>query len=344
MKSKYLFFTISVLVALSACKKEKKLVPPDEPYVRPAPPSTPYVPDNSFKIIAYYSGTRALDSIEDAKFKMITHLNYAFLYPNNDGTLKPLEQPLRFYEVVEKAKANGVKVAASLAGPEAVYASIAVSAALRTKLVNNVLNFVLENNLDGIDMDWEYPRANKTQDITFSLLMSELADSLHKWHKHLSAAVTAGVYAGAVRDGVTAEAIGKIDFLNLMVYDGLAWDVNEPRQHSSFNMAETSLDIWQNLKGLPKEKTILGAPAYGKNPSNGVLTYRELMNLGADPKEDSLLVEGVPYYYNGRELMKQKALLAKDRANGMMIWELYQDINGPNSLIKAINDAVGRPY
>lgn len=344
MKLKYLLYSITVVTAFSACKKDKLIVPDDEPYIRPAPPANPYEPDNSFKIIAYYSGSRTLDSIDDAKFKMITHLNYAFLYPNNDGTLKPLEQAARFYEVVDKAKANGVKVAASLAGPEAVYATIAVNAAVRTKLISNIVDFVLQNNLDGVDMDWEYPRANKSQDLTFALLMSELADSLHKWHKYLSAAVTPAVYSGAVRDGVTAEAISKIDFLNIMVYDGLNWDVNDPLQHSSYAMAETSLDIWQNIKGLPKAKTVLGIPAYGKNQSNVAMFYRDLINAGANPASDSYEIEGVAYHYNGIQLVKQKALLAKDRANGVMIWEFYQDANGPNSLIKAINDALGRSY
>lgn len=98
------------------------------------------------------------------------------------------------------------------------------------------------------------------------------------------------------------------------------------------------------MKGIPKEKAILGFPAYGKQSSNESLVYRDLLARGADPVKNSFSVDGVMYYYNGTDLIKQKALLAKSRANGMMIWELYQDANGANSLLKAANDALARPY
>lgn len=343
MNTKQYIYTLLSLFLVS-CSKDIKIVPDDGPFLRPTAPSGPYVPDNSFKIIAYYSGTRSLDSIDAIKFKMITHVNYAFLYPNADGTLKPLDQPERFYALRKIAKDNGIKMAAALAGPEAVYAGIATNEVLRRKLIRNIMNFAIENELDGIDMDWEYPRSNKSQDITFELLMSELADSLHHWHKFLSAAVTPAVYVGGVRDGINAAVINKVDFLNIMVYDGATWDADEPRQHSSYKMAETSLDIWLNAKGLPKEKTILGVPAYGKNTANAAIPYRDLIAYGASPTVDSFKVENSAYYFNGVDLMKKKALLAKSSANGIMMWEFYQDANGQYSLMKAINDALGRKY
>eukprot|EP01132_Coremiostelium_polycephalum_P019651 gene19651-23369_t len=332
------------LLILQACNKKVNWVPDDPPKVQRQAPAGAYVPDNSFKIVTYFSASREPDSVATEKYKMMTHLNYAFLYPNADGSLQALTQPARFKTVIKRAKENGVKTAIALAGPEATYTILAASPGSRTRLVKNVLQFVLDNELDGVDMDWEYPRANNGNLVTYEALMVEMADSLHKWHKYLSAAITPAVYAGTVRDGISAKTIAVTDFFNIMVYDGIGWDSTSPGQHASYKMAEASLDVWLQTKGMPKEKAILGFPAYGKESGNAAIAYRDLLRRGADPKSDVFTVSGLLYYYNGTEMVKNKALLAKARANGMMMWELYQDANGGNSLLKTANDALGRKY
>ena len=49
-------------------------------------------------------------------------------------------------------------------------------------------------------------------------------------------------------------------------------------------------------------------------------------------------------YYNGQYTVKRKAKLAKDIANGVMLWEKWQDAADGNSLLKAACDTVGRSY
>ena len=336
-----LYLIAIALFALQSCKKSKNNPVEEPPVVKPP---VPYVPDKSFKIVAYFYYGRDPESVEMAKYKMMTHLNYAFLYPNADGSLQALPQPTRFQTVMTRARQNGVKTAISLSGPDATYLALAANASTRTVFVKNVLKFAVDNNLDGIDMDWEYPRSSNGSSLTYEALMTELADSLHRRNKFLSAAITAGVYAGAVRDGITASTIAVTDFFNIMVYDGIGWDKDDPGQHSTYKMAETSLDIWINTKGIPKDKAILGFPAYGKETGNNSLTYRDLLDKGASPTANSFNVNGLIYYYNGTDLVKQKALLAKNRANGLMVWELYQDANGAHSLLKAANDGLSRQY
>ncbi len=342
---KQIFYSVMlVLFALQGCNKDVKWVPDDAPITPGIPPKGEYKPDNNFKIVAYFSASRDPDEVEAVKYKMITHLNYAFLYPNKDGSLQALAKPERFNTVMERAKEKGVKRAISLSGTESVYDALAANPGSRTRLVKNVLQFVLDHDLDGVDMDWEYPRSDRSTNITYEALMVELADSLHHWHKYLSAAITPAVYTGSVRDGITAKTIAHTDFFNIMVYDGINWDVNDPGQHATYRMAEESLNVWLQTKGMPKEKAILGFPAYGKEKGNTAMTFRDLINRGADPALDSFLADGVMYYYNGTATVKRKALLAKERANGMMMWELYQDTNGEHSLLKAANDALGRKH
>ena len=44
------------------------------------------------------------------------------------------------------------------------------------------------------------------------------------------------------------------------------------------------------------------------------------------------------------EARGKKAMLAKQQANGVMLWEKWQDAMDNNSLLKAVCDTVGRTY
>jgi chitinase len=340
MKKIHLLIGISTMLIISSCKKNAPITDPTEPPV----PVTPYVPDNSFKIVSYFPSYRDPAGVADSKYKMITHLFYAFLNPNTDGSLATLEQPTRFASVMQKARTNGVKTGISISGTKSIFVTMAASASARNLFVKNVLVFAKTNNLDGVDLDWEYPSTSDGSADNYVLLMKELSDSLHKHHKFLSAAITPGVYAGSIRDGLKSEVFPSVDFFNIMVYDGIGWDKNEPSQHASYNMAVASLNYWLTTRGMPKEKAVLGIPAYGKNASNAAKAYRDFVTAGADVTLDNAAIDGVQYYFNGTITTRKKAKLAIDVANGIMFWEFYHDDNSDKSIIRAANDELGRNY
>jgi chitinase len=339
---KILLCLISLLV-FAGCKKSPKLTSNSAPI--PQTPPVSYVPDNSFKVVAYFPSYQDPAGVADAKYKMITHLFYAFLNPNADGSLATLSQQARFTTVINKARSNGVKVGISVSGTSSIFAQMASNSVSRTAFVNNVVNFVVNNNLDGLDMDWEYPSSSSGTDITYVSLMTELSAALHSKNKFLSAAITPGVYAGSIRDGMKAAVFPLVDFFNIMVYDGAGWDKADPFQHSTYQMAVSSLNYWLNTRGMPKEKAVLGNPSYGRNEAGtSSMSYRNILAGGGKAEKDSATVNGQRYYYNGVETIRQKAALAKSNANGVMFWEFYFDSNDNSSLLKATNDAIGRAY
>jgi GH18 family chitinase len=185
--------------------------------------------------------------------------------------------------------------------------------------------------------------------------MKELGDSCHVDAKYyLSAAITAGKYAGAYRDAITAELLqgDKVDFYNIMAYDDFS--TTAPfRHHSDMNLAQTSLNYWINTRGMPKKRAILGLPVYGRpsgiTQTNTTLTYSAILTQGGSPLSDSATVSvtGFPnytIYYNGQPTVKKKTMLAKSMANGIMWWEKGQDANDATSLLKAACDTLGRLY
>lgn len=286
-------------------------------------------------------------TVDINKYKMITHLFYAFLEVNalGDGSLNALSQPTRFDIVKQRAKAYNVKFGISIMGAESIFVSIANSATARTKFIKNVVDFAIANSLAGVDVDWEYPRTSGGSPNTmFTVLMKELSTELHKNNMFLSAAITPAVYVSTNRDGIEAEVYQYVDFFNIMQYDGAGYDSAEPLNHASLKMTNASLDVWLINKAMPKVKAVLGMPLYGKNASNGSLAYRDIEAAGANVNLNLATINGVDYGYNGIALIKQKTQIAKDRCNGIMFWEFSHDSNTANSLIKAANDQLGRAY
>ncbi|SOD19978.1 glycosyl hydrolase family 18 protein [Pedobacter xixiisoli] len=341
---KHLLYLATVLIFLASCSKKDD----------PAPmPVDSYVSDKSFKVVAYMPGYRDPALIPDAKYKMITHLFFAFLNinPTADGSVVSLTatEQSRFNVLKSKAAQNNVKFGISVMGAESIFATVAGNSATRAKFVADLVSFVKANDLAGLDMDWEYPRTTSTTDVNpnanYTLLMKELSAELHKANKFLSAAITPGVYASSNRHAIAPEVYQYVDFFNIMQYDGSGYDTSEPLNHASYKMTEASLNFWLGTKGMPKEKAILGMPIYGKSATGSSITYAAIIAASkANADVNVATVSGVAYGYNGMPTIKQKAQLAKDKCNGIMFWEFGQDTNDETSLIKAANDQLGRTY
>ena len=69
-----------------------------------------------FRVIGYVTSWSG--SLNEVDFNQLTHINYAFLLPsdNGDGSLKPLDNPAKLQQLVSMAHANNVKVLISVGG------------------------------------------------------------------------------------------------------------------------------------------------------------------------------------------------------------------------------------
>lgn len=337
------YVLLVVLLFFAACKK-------DDFEAKPiiAPP-----PDFGFKVIGYMPNYRDPATIPDVKFRMVNVVNYAFATINASG-VPVVNNPSRLPLVVSKAKANGAKVLISLNGSTANWKAMASTAAGRTNYIMAVMNIIRQYGLDGADVDWEYPTTADSTHLTYTWLMKELSDSCHYRRKYyLTAALTAGKYSGRYRDAIKDEIFTYCDWLNIMAYDDFSASVPY-RQHSPFALADTCLRYWLDVRGMPKKKCVLGLPAYGRpsgiTQTNTSLSYANILLQGGSPYSDSAVVTASGYpdpfmiYYNGQPTIKRKAAFAKQRANGVMLWEKGQDSHDSTSLLKAVCDTLGRKY
>lgn len=312
-------------------------------------------PPLGFIVAGYFPSYRNPNDCPDRMFKMCNIINYAFATLTASATID-VASPSVFSAVAAKAKANGAKVFLSINGSQPNFLLLS-DAAKRKNLVKNIMAKTRELSLNGIDMDYEYPRTTDGTDTIFTLLMKELSDSLHQGGKYyLSAAITPGRYAGSIRDGISNEVFNYIDFFNVMIYDDFSTSVPY-KHHSDMALVNYCMNYWLNTRKMPPQKFVAGIPVYGRNSGSTQIatSYKTILangvQLGPSPiyLSDSATLtktDATTYttYYNGQTSAKQKGALAKTNAGGIMFWEMGQDATDDYSIIKAVCDTIGRTY
>ena len=184
----------------------------------PTSPSEAAVLPNGFKSVGYMPSWAG--NVTTIQYNKLTHINYSFVLPNANGSLQPVDQPGKLQQLVSLGHANNVKVLIAVGGwnngNDSAFESLAANSGTRTTFVNNLVNFVNQYGLDGVDIDWEYPDPGASAN-NFTLLMQQLSTAMHSRGKLLTAAVVSGGYTA---EGVQPVVFGYVDFLNIMLYDG----------------------------------------------------------------------------------------------------------------------------
>jgi chitinase len=304
-------------------------------------------------LIGYVQDFRDPDVVDYAK---LTHVIFSFAHPTKDGgiLLNGDSALTNLRTMVAKAAKYHTKVILAVGGwfhiqggESYEYFKTAISHPVsRTKLVNGLTSLVEREHLDGIDIDFEFPRS--TEDgRNLAAFTKELSAQLHSNNKELSMAVYSKIHAeaGTVIDSVVYEPsmFQYVDHVNIMAYDG-QWDGGYNAANlSPYPFTEKSVNYWANLfdtHNLPKEKLVLGVPFYAQpeDPKIKQVSYVAIINKDpANATQDTVIMNGTTYYYNGETTMKRKTKLALDNGfGGMMMWEAGHDAKGTHSLTGTI--------
>jgi len=174
-------------------------------------------------------------------------------------------------DFVEKSKKWGVKVLPLVAneGFQAeVCRRIFENEDIRKKVIEKLLQIVLERGYDGINIDFEgiYPEDRDK----FTQFMKELYTVFKKHGKIVSidvAAKTSDVKTGWAGPYDYKELGKYTDLFIIMIYD-YHWPGGQPGPISSLDWFEKVLDY--ALQTVPKEKIVAGIPFYGYDwPASG---------------------------------------------------------------------------
>lgn len=288
---------------------------------------------NQFKIVGFYPGW-AGNCIHSFPLDLLTHINYAFAIPREDGTVFEIDQPKLVRELISFAHDKGIRVGLAVGGWS--YQDIPLEDAFvlatenedkRKTFVQSILNIVDKYGFDGVDMDWEYPKPNLSAK-QYEMFMILLKAKLQSRNKFLSASVIA--FDPTVGKGQTDYVLHLVDWINIMAYDS-----NDEGGHASITIANQSIHYWLYQRKVPNHKIVLGLPFYSRP---NYKTFCEIVDFDPDAaKLDRVIIDGVLQSYNGIETIVSKTKWAICNAGGVMIWEVTQDTyNESLSLLHAI--------
>lgn len=262
-------------------------------------------------IIAYvFTRNRALAPSEiDAR--KLTRINYAFANIENGVIVEGFASDAENFATLNSLKRDNpsLQVLASVGGWDwsGVFSDMALTKQSRSRFIESVVSFIEKYNLDGLDIDWEYPampgatnnfRPADTQNYT--LLVKELRHRFNREQKKLHRHLFISVATGASPKFLAHTEMGKVqryvDTVNLMTYDyygpgddaitghqaPLFTDPADPKQLS----ADRSVRDFE-AAGVPARKIVLGLPFYAKTWAEVSSQNHGLFQPGKKPPRSS---------------------------------------------------------
>ena len=245
---------------------------------------------------AYVYGIR--EALPDPS--LMTHINFAFGGVAEDFSSLEMNSTEDLDKVVALKKANpSLKVLLSVGGWGAGrFSEMASDPVKRESFAKSCADFASAHNLDGIDIDWEYPgsdmagiSASEQDTENFTLLMKDLRNALgnDKLLTFASACNAEHVDFPGV--------LPWVDFVNVMSYDMGFGHLH----HSSLYRSGISGDFTADeavkahiRKGVPASMIVMGMPFYGRGSSE----YQGWGIVGKRDQDTEVWdeVAKVPYY------------------------------------------------
>lgn len=305
------------------------------------------------RIVGYYEGwspNRPCNKFypEQIPRGVYTHLNFAFatidpasfevrLASSSDGEL------LQRLANLKGADPN-LKVLIAIggwtfndAGPtERVFSDLAASPVKTALFAISLVKFMAKYNLDGVDIDWEYPEATdrhgRPEDYAnFPAFLARLKAIFQAMGRNPEISITIPASFWYLQHFDLVNLQKSVDFFNVMTYDFHGtWDMENrwvgPYLNSHTNLTELrdGLDLlWRN--GIKSEKVVMGMAFYGRSFSvaNPACTSPGCEYGSGSPVQQCSREVSVALNSEIEDIMAQtgaKPVLDRDAAVKMLVW------------------------
>ena len=270
-------------------------------------------------IIGYVGGYNGLAKTNVIEAKKLTIINYAFVNIKNNRAWLSREATdtinLRHLTLLKKQN-PALKVLISIGGWtwSKNFSDAVLTDTSRQYFAESAIAIVKKYELDGVDIDWEYPgrpgyegniyRPEDKQNYTllFKELRKQLDDLQKQTNKKYLLTTAAGGFKSFIEHTEMGNAQQYLDYINLMTYDYSGGGVashHTALYASKAYKAENNADNAVNLfitAGVPANKLVMGIAFYGKvsilttgAKGLGDSVTSRLRNVGYTLIRDSLL-------------------------------------------------------
>ncbi|KAI8980998.1 chitinase [Pilobolus umbonatus] len=368
-------------------------------------------PDESYIIAGYFINWGIYDrdfNVVDLKATKMSHVLYAFANVNKDGTVvlgdpwadtdikftpektvdgvqdgwKENDEDLHgnFKQLALLKQANRhLKVSLSIGGWSwsTHFSQIAAHPDTRSQFVTTAIDHLTHLGLDGIDIDWEFPKDKKDAE-NYVLLLKEIREALDLYQQRYDPTDEPFLLSVAMPTGPENYKIlplhkirEYVDIFYLMAYD-FAGDWDDVTGHQSalyggaLNVDQAVMDFI--AAGVPPKKIVVGLPLYGRGFSHtqnktgssykgvpdgswekGSYDYKDLPMEDAIEYYDSERVASWSYNtrtnefvtYDTPTVVRKKCEYITDKQlGGAMFWELSAD-STTRSLVDTVYASLG---
>ena len=285
----------------------------------------------------YFSTVGSAPNRNGTTIEGVNVVSPAFFYLDENGDLQEnIGKSGKNY--INWAHENGYKVWPMVSNAEAgieVTSTIMNSYEERKKLIEKIVSLCVENNLDGINVDFENMK-EEDKDL-YSRFIIELTPRIKEIGMVISVDVTAPDGAPAWSLCFDRHVIGDVaDYIVFMAYDQYGKSSDKAGTTAGYNWVKLSLDKFLQTEEIESEKIILGIPFYtrlwttnsdGEVISNSTVTMKNIDNVLLSDAER-----------NWNDELKQYYVEYSDGNNKKEIWiEDIESLKAKVSLVKENN-------
>lgn len=259
--------------------------------------------DPPIVVMAYYVAEKEYNP-SALPLEQLTHIIFSFtnvidgeMKFGNDKAAEKLEQL-----VAQRATHPHLKIMIACGGWGADgFSEMAHTAANRSKFVQSVIQFNKEFQLDGLDIDWEYPgipaaktMARPEDKQNFTLLMKELREGLNTLDRQQTISFASAGWKPYYKNIEVTEVMKYVDFINVMTYDQIGYTAPVTGHHTALGMIEE-----EDLEGTPaaeylkkrKESMAKRGRTYEPRSVERIVDY--CIDIGINPEQ---IVIGAAFY------------------------------------------------
>lgn len=256
---------------------------------------------NDLQVMAYYYVNWKNYDLDKLPLEKLTHIIYSFTEViDNEMKFKNDSSGIVLRSLVEKRKNHPhlkVMIACGGWGGSGGFSDMAKAPETRKKFVDSVVQFITDYDLDGLDIDWEYPGLKgignpylPEDKENFTALMEELRQGLDSIAEDQLLTFAAAGWERFFHHIELAKVMEVVDYINIMSYDlagggnpytahhtNLGWVTMEdiagtPAYEMKVQVLGDSAEVYSAEKiiaycmenGARPEQIIIGAAFYGK--------------------------------------------------------------------------------
>jgi len=241
-----------------------------------------------YKVVAYVAGWGDFD-LRKIDHSKLTHINYAFANISDGKAVMELDVDSANLAILVSFRETNrdLKILLSVGGWvwSNWFSDVALTESSREVFAQSIVDLIKRHDLDGVDMDWEYPGQRAEDNVyrpvdkdNFTLMLKEIREHLDQigvetGGRQYLLTIASGSDQNYFIHTNLGEAHRHLDFINVMTYDFYNGWMSQTGHHANLYPSESEKfggnsaieTVERHLTaGVPVEKLILGFPFYGR--------------------------------------------------------------------------------